>query len=368
MAAPRLEVQLALVAIQAVFWYVALSHLLPPYFARAINSMKSRERFLDNSAKSYKKLFTLDFNGDREQLFEFTVLFQCIATQHMVAGLLCLPSVLGCSWVSPPVASALACHGALCEVGWEIQDFLVRLKEIAFDGESGRKKNPASFMAVLIMHHTVAQCLVLPLNLYYRDNVYYHEAVLLLQAATVVAMLCQSYGFTLDVSLPAERRQMTVSVTLAFCVALWARGLRYAYIWYVLLTAFLADGNIFVLKMALVPVVMFSLFNIVVVADFYRKFAKFALARGRKADARSTKSDESCSGQMLERHVIAVQDLQPAAHSCETTGRKWSEIPAAVAHPQRCSRTPRPMLRRGLAAHAHPARASVTRAMPASTL
>lgn len=181
-------------------------------------------------------------------------------------------------------------------------------------------------------------------------------------------VLCQSYGFTLDVSLPAERKQMTVSVTLAFCVALWARGLRYAYIWYVLLTTFLADGNFFVLKMALVPVVMFSLFNVVVVADFYRKFAKFVLARGRKADARSAKSDASCSGQVPERCATAVQDLQPAAHSCETAGRTRSEIPAATAHPQRCSRAPRPVLRRALAAHARPARASVARAMPASAL
>jgi hypothetical protein len=283
MAAPRLEVQLALAGMQAVLWYVMLFCFLPPYISRAINSMKSRERFLDNSARSYKKMFMLDFNGDRERLFEFTVLFQGILFQHLVGGLLCLPSVLGCSWVSPSMASALACHGALCEVGWEIQDFLVRLKELVFDGEAGRKKNPAPFMAVLVLHHTVAQCLVLPLNLHYRDNIYYHEAVLLLQAATVVAMICQTYGFTLDISRPSERGQMMVVVTVSFLAALWARVLRYAHIWYVLLTTFVADGNFFVLKMALVPLVTFSLFNVLVVADFYNKFAKFVLGRGRKS-------------------------------------------------------------------------------------
>merc|ERR1719277_412875 len=113
-------------------------------------------------------------------------------------------------------------------------------------------------------------------------------------------MLCQSYGFTLDVSLPTERRQMMVSVTVGFLVCLWARAVRYAYIWYVLLTTFLTDGNNFVLKMALGPVVMFSLFNVLVVADFYKKFAKFVLARGRTAGGRAAAGGEGQSVQTGE--------------------------------------------------------------------
>jgi len=270
--------------------------------------MRSKDRFLDNAGMSFKKIFMLDFSGDRDALFDFTVLAQAILSQHLLGGLLCLPSVLGCQWVSPPVASALACHGALCEVGWEIQDFLVRLKEIVFDGEAGRKKNPASWMAVLVFHHTMAQCLVLPLNIYYHDNVYYHEAVFLLQAASVVAAVCQSYGFTLDVSQPAERVQMQVAVTVGFLLMLWSRLLRYGYIWYVLIASFRADGNDFVLKMAIVPFILGSIFNMLLLADFYRKFTKFVLAGDAKAGH---------NGQKLpEQGTCALQGAVPlAAHS-----------------------------------------------------
>jgi len=283
MAAPRLEVQLTLVGIQAVIWYMVIFRLLPPHIANFFNSMKTRDRFLDNCARAYKKMFMLDFNGDRELLFEFAVIFQGVLLQHFIGGLLCLPAVLGCSWLSPTAASALACHGALCEVGWEVQDFVVRLKERLFDGETGRKKNPLPFMAAVVLHHAFSQCLVLPLNLYYRDNGYYHEAVLLLQTASVVAMTCQYYGFTLDISRPAELLQMKVTVTASFLVVLWSRLLRYGYIWYVLILTFLADGNSFVLKLAIPPLVLGSLFNVLVLADFYRKFAKFVLARGSEA-------------------------------------------------------------------------------------
>jgi len=335
MAAPRIEVQLTLAGIQAVIWHIVIFRLLPPHISGFINSMRSKERFLKNSAMAFKKMFMLDLSHDQDALFDFTVLFQAILSQHLIGGLLCLPSVLGCQWASPSVASALACHGALCEVGWEIQDFVVRLKEIIFDGEAGRKKNPASWMAVLVFHHTIAQCLVLPLNIYYRDNVYYHEAVFLLQAASVVAMVCQSYGFTLDVSQPAERVQMQVVVTVGFVLVLWARLLRYGYIWYVLIASFRADGNDFVLKMAITPFVLGSLFNLLLVSDFYRKFKKFVLARDAKAGHRGQK--------LPEQGMRALQAAAPVASQSS---------PRAAGRRRRCEgqRSTRPSLASGRAA------------------
>mmetsp|Transcript_58241 Transcript_58241/g.147700 ORF Transcript_58241/g.147700 Transcript_58241/m.147700 type:complete len:339 (+) Transcript_58241:53-1069(+) len=322
LAAPRLEVQLALAGIQAVIWYVLIYRILPPYISSFIRSMRTRERFLDNCARAYKKMLMLDFQGDRELLFEFAVIFQGIMLQHLVGGLLCLPAVLGCSWVPRSVASALACHGALCEVGWEIQDTLVRLKERVCDGESGRKKNPASFMAALLLHHAFSQCLVLPLNMYYRDNSYYHEAVLLLQAASMAAMVCQSYGFTLDVSKPAEMRQMQVAVSAAFLVVVWSRLLRYAYIWYVLIVNFLADENVFVLRLAMPPLIMGSLFNILVLADFFKKFAKFVLFP-RSAGEDTQDWCEGYSGQKsVDQGIPAAHAAPPMAQAFEAVSGK----------------------------------------------
>ena len=49
-------------------------------------------------------------------------------------------------------------------------------------GELGKKFNPPPFLVLMVLHHTAAQCMVIPNNLEYRDNVYYHEAIFMLQA------------------------------------------------------------------------------------------------------------------------------------------------------------------------------------------
>merc|ERR1739848_645192 len=56
----------------------------------------------------------------------------------------------------------MANHGALCEIGTEVQDVLLRIYELSFGGEKGRKKTPISLWIATIAHHSVACCLVLP--------------------------------------------------------------------------------------------------------------------------------------------------------------------------------------------------------------
>ena len=53
----------------------------------------------------------------------------------------------------------------------------------------------------LAMHHTAAQCCVVPLNLYYPDNVYYHEFVMWLQLAAAVALGLQQVRCHLESQL-----------------------------------------------------------------------------------------------------------------------------------------------------------------------
>jgi len=52
--------------------------------------------------------------------------------------LLCLPSTLG---LEGRVFTALACHGALCEAGWELQDIVTRVHLRLFQGEKGKGKS-----------------------------------------------------------------------------------------------------------------------------------------------------------------------------------------------------------------------------------
>merc|ERR1711879_872430 len=130
-------------------------------------------------------------------------------------------------------------------------------------------------MAVLLAHHSAAQCLVLPLNIHYRDNTHYHEAIFLLQAAAFIAVLVQQIGFALNIKERVGLFQMRALVTVSFAVIAWSRILRYAYLWYILLTTFIEDGNWLCLELACAPVVLLSAFNVIVLIDVWSKLVKF---------------------------------------------------------------------------------------------
>jgi len=82
-----------------------------------------------------KKSYGIDMGGN-EEVFEVCCTFLLVLGQHAFGGLLCLPSVLG---FEGPVIWAMACHGALCEAGWEFQDLIKRAYDKTLGNES--KKN-----------------------------------------------------------------------------------------------------------------------------------------------------------------------------------------------------------------------------------
>merc|ERR1712117_621379 len=207
-------------------------------------------------------------------------------------------------------------HGGLCEVGWEISDTFQRIYQIFCGGTEGRAKNPLSLLVMFLMHHSCAQAMVLPLNMYYPDNVYYHEGVFLLQFAAFAAFSIQQYGYTLDVTTPNGLKQMKIATGTCLGVMTWARVLRYGYVWWKLISTFRNDGNTFVLRLALPPFVLMSLFNIALMCDCTQKFFKFW-----------NKTIERDSPEAIREH--ATQELASERHlssseSCNnfTTSRK----------------------------------------------
>jgi len=275
-AAPIWEVQLVLILMQAAFWHLIIVWILPPFMLRFINSMKSKDRYLEVQFAAFRKLCKLG-EHERHLLPGFIAYFNGVIVQHLTGGLLCLPSLLG---LAPPgVASALACHAALAEVGWEIQDTLKRAKEFLLDGKLGRQMNPPKLVVPLLMHHVLAECLVLPMNMYYHDSKLYHEAIFMLQGVAVVSYVCQHFGYTCDVDDPRELLQLRAATTVALVVILWSRVVHSAYLWYVLLRMVYADGQFFLFKVALVPVVCMSLFNLMMVMDCCKKFSKLVLQK-----------------------------------------------------------------------------------------
>ena len=179
LATAKIEVQIILALLHSVLWYVLINYVLFAIARKIICNMRSKKQFLHQTCESMKKMVG-DAWEDEESQIELAANTQCILVQHCVGGMLSLPSVLGMSYLFPAgVTAAMARHGALCEIGFEIQDTLLRTWQIVFGGEIGRKRNPLSMMVIQLMHHSLAFCLVIPLNIYYPDNVWYHEGIVL---------------------------------------------------------------------------------------------------------------------------------------------------------------------------------------------
>ena len=276
-AAPRLEAQIAAALCHAVFWYFWVNYISPSFVRPIIINMRSKEQLLAQNKHMLKKVFLIDLGDSPEAkniLFETTVVIFGVIMQHGVGGALCVPAIAGGFGLAPRVVAAMVCQGGLCEVGFEIQDTLQRIKMLLFDGARGKQFNPPGFLLIMMFHHTCAQCLVIPNNIHYRDNVHYAEGVFLLQGAAFGAFFLQQYGYTLDIKRRAGLLQMKLIVTVTMLIMVWSRLVRYGWLWYLLISLYHADGSV-VFKLALPPVVLMSLFNVLILLDAVAKFAKF---------------------------------------------------------------------------------------------
>jgi len=273
-ARPVLEVQVVLILLHAILWYVVISWLLPPHILSLIDRLKSKTCYLETQRYALRKLLATR-EDEEDPLPGFLTYFHGVIVQHFAGALLCLPSLLGCA--SAPVASALACHGALIEVGWEIQDSLMRIKEMTWDGEAGRRRNPTKLVVPMFMHHVLAQILVVPMNLYYHDCKLYHEAIFVLQGIAVFSYACQHFGYTCDINVAKELRQLRVATTASLVAITWSRGIHSTYLWYALLTLIYSEGRHALFWVAVFPVICMSLFNAIMVMDCCQKFSKIVL-------------------------------------------------------------------------------------------
>ena len=178
----KLETQLTLAALQAVFWYVAIA-IIAKLGAFYVKKQPWCQQWTTLNRSTFKKAFFVDFKTDPEA-FDFACLFLGIIVQHAVGGLLCAPAVFGIG--STAVATTLACHGALCEVGWEIQgtpllaptwpwrhampngrlrraaDVVSRAYQVIFGGPAGKEKNPTPLLVILAIHHTMGLSMAIP--------------------------------------------------------------------------------------------------------------------------------------------------------------------------------------------------------------
>lgn len=87
-----------------------------------------------------------------------------IPVQHVASGVPCIPSLLGIG--DPAWASSLAAQGLLCEMGWELSDFVELIyKRLRY----GEKMIPNGHLIMATLHHSLSCTLAIPMIRRYRE-------------------------------------------------------------------------------------------------------------------------------------------------------------------------------------------------------
>ena len=277
-AAPKLEVQLILALIYTILWYFLINHVFVPIGNSFISQLKSKKRFIHFNRESFKKMIKWDIGNDEDEQIIAISRIDAAMVQHLIGGIVLIPSAFGLGHFLPAgAATALAAHGGLSEMGWEIQDLIFRSAEIIFGGERGLKLNPPSLMLTLLAHHSASCTAVIPMNIFYPNNQYWHEGFCIVQLGSFILLFLQQYGYTLDVQTKDGLSKMKIAISISFFTCLWTRVIRYTWILKLLFDGFSEDGNFGwrMIQIGCVPSLLLSIFNLVVMKDAWQKFVKF---------------------------------------------------------------------------------------------
>lgn len=271
MCESSLEVQLTLLLLNAAVWRIliplAAQSLVEPF----INSKPWRHQWVDLNQRTFKSSLGIDLNTD--DAYHFACESVPILAQHAVGGALCVPSLMG--WFSLEVRVALACHGALCEAGWELQDGLSRAWQVNFGSAAQKRRNPTSMLVIMGLHHMMGLGMVVPMNLHFPGLVPYHEGIFLLQFAAFAALMTQNYGYTLDVGTAAGLLKMRIITAGVFATMFYSRAARFVYVVFQVVSFLYAEGGPVMFCGSIFASVTMSLLNALFVMDAGSKLLKF---------------------------------------------------------------------------------------------
>lgn len=251
--------------------------------------------------------------------------FQAIVA-HGMGGFLCFASAYGFSSHLPAgVASALARHGLLLEMGWEAQDLVWRIYTSMHGPPLFRQLNPPGIIVAFILHHTAAFCMVIPLNLYYPDFVEAHEISFLLQGAYFLALLLQHYGCTLDVTTSKGLKQMKISTLIVFFIFAWSRLVRYFWLAWIIGERLWSDGNMTIFKLFCIPLVCLSFINVFFLLDALDKLITFLPIKLSEEDAETIKdlATDAASAGIMSRQMSSCFGMNKSQ-------KEWAKVKGAV--------------------------------------
>mmetsp|Transcript_168183 Transcript_168183/g.535197 ORF Transcript_168183/g.535197 Transcript_168183/m.535197 type:complete len:261 (+) Transcript_168183:334-1116(+) len=227
-------------------------------------------------------------------------------------------------WFSPEVRAAMACHGALSEAGWELQDGLERAYHVLFGTAEKKKKNPTALLVIMSFHHTMGLTMVVPMNLFFPSLYWYHEAIFLLQSAAFFTLLLQQCAFTLDVGTKGGFRKMQLSVVTVFSLMVYSRALRYGFVVYNIVAFLYAEGGTVMFVGSCVATLLMSLLNALFVFDVAGKLVKFLTMSIRKDAQPAVLRAASSELLVATTGIHGMRQLTRARHD-------WAKLRGAFA-------------------------------------
>lgn len=236
-----------------------------------------REQYIDINQSTAQNSFGVKIS--RSLAFELGCWTVVVLTQHMVGGLLCLPSILQSPWISQKNSAMFVRLGGLTETGYEFQDLSSRLYAFNFGGEEGRKKNPVAGLMILGLHHILGLSMVIPMNVLYGDLWPYHELIFNLQICSVISLGIQQYGYTLDISTSWGLWKMQLYSLITWAGIVYSRIYRFIPLACTLLVTVREDGYTSFFFCACIALGAMSLTNLLYFLDATAKVLKFVLTK-----------------------------------------------------------------------------------------
>jgi len=199
--------------------------------------------------------------------FAMTIVF---CSHHFICGAALLP-VLSWGWADAGFAGQLAfISGLLLDASIDVFDEWQMSMRLFFPKAFewlGPKQSAKFFVMVGVLHHPLALCMGVPMTLYYSWLPAFQENVVALLFAASICYMTGAYKFTLDTKTRTGFLQYKAIVLTQTVTIYFSRG----YIWftrcYTVFMTFYTEGATGFLIGGCICGVLFSLFNMVLIAD-----------------------------------------------------------------------------------------------------
>ena len=259
--------------VMAVFWAVVLEMMKK----KIIDTLPSRVWWSRTVAPlnsmmvnfGFPKEPTVEFpNGITDLMSRDSFAFQVtICVQHIISALVMVP-VLMRGWEgSSDLYKSMFLLGTLSDLGFDIYD-ATQTTFRAFVPNHPNALPVKFFIVVVLLHHSMAFSLLVPMNLYYLHRFEYHQTAVSLLMAAALCTFAGLWKFTLDIT------KNRIDFFLYKCTVLFQLGVilyTRVYLWFAATSSFrshLKDQHDMAFwYAACIVTTIFSLFNVLLVVD-----------------------------------------------------------------------------------------------------